>query len=127
MLPHLAKPVAGEVFYLYLSVSGVVVSLILVKDDDRIHVSVYYVSKVFCQDEIKYLDIEKYLYALIVSARTLWPYFHAPDIIVLTNQTLKQFLQKSNTSRRMVKWAVELSENSNKCFIANNHQRTSPR
>lgn len=55
---------------------------------------------------MKYLEIEKYEYALIVSSRKLRPYFNAHNVIVLTNQPLKYFLQNSDAS----KWVIEQSE-----------------
>ncbi|KAL0447819.1 UNVERIFIED_CONTAM: hypothetical protein Slati_1909800 [Sesamum latifolium] len=48
--------------------------------------------------------------ALIVTARRLRPYFLSHPIGVKTNTPLKQTLGKPDTSGRLVKWAVELSE-----------------
>ncbi|KAL0346192.1 UNVERIFIED_CONTAM: Ribonuclease HI [Sesamum radiatum] len=48
--------------------------------------------------------------ALVVTARRLCPYFLSHPIRVKTNTPLKQTLGKPNTSGRLVKWAVELSE-----------------
>ncbi|KAI5324930.1 hypothetical protein L3X38_034003 [Prunus dulcis] len=60
--------------------------------------------------EVRYPDIEKLAFALVVSARRLRPYFQAHTIHVLTNQPLRQVLQKPETSGRLVKWAIELGE-----------------
>ncbi|KAL0394689.1 UNVERIFIED_CONTAM: hypothetical protein Slati_4435100 [Sesamum latifolium] len=48
--------------------------------------------------------------ALVVTARRLCPYFLSHPIGVKTNLLLKQTLEKSDTSGRLVKWVVELSE-----------------
>ncbi|KAI5339406.1 hypothetical protein L3X38_018678 [Prunus dulcis] len=48
--------------------------------------------------------------ALVVSARRLRPYFQAHGIKVLTNQPLRQVLQKPEISGRLIKWAIELGE-----------------
>ncbi|KAL0408144.1 UNVERIFIED_CONTAM: hypothetical protein Sradi_1748800 [Sesamum radiatum] len=48
--------------------------------------------------------------ALVVTTRRLRPYFHSHRIGVKTNTSLKQTLGKPDTSGRLVKWAVELSE-----------------
>ncbi|XP_077226324.1 uncharacterized protein LOC143859528 [Tasmannia lanceolata] len=45
-----------------------------------------------------------------MAARKLRPYFQAHTIKVLTDQPLKQVLHRPDTSGRLVKWAVELSE-----------------
>ncbi|VVA40725.1 PREDICTED: rve domain-containing, partial [Prunus dulcis] len=54
--------------------------------------------------------IKKLAFALVVSARRHRPYFQAHTIHVLTNQPLRQVLQKPETSGRLVKWAIELGE-----------------
>ncbi|KAL0439206.1 UNVERIFIED_CONTAM: hypothetical protein Slati_2403600 [Sesamum latifolium] len=48
--------------------------------------------------------------ALVTTARRLRPYFLPHPIGVKTNTPLKQTLGKPDTSGRLVKWAVELSE-----------------
>ncbi|KAL0405861.1 UNVERIFIED_CONTAM: hypothetical protein Slati_3900000 [Sesamum latifolium] len=48
--------------------------------------------------------------ALVVTARRLRPYFLSHPIGVKTNTPLKQTLGKPDTSGRLVKWAIELSE-----------------
>ncbi|KAL0403752.1 UNVERIFIED_CONTAM: hypothetical protein Sradi_2016000 [Sesamum radiatum] len=48
--------------------------------------------------------------ALVVTARRLRPYFLSHPIGVKTNTPLKQTLGKPDTSGRLVKWEVELSE-----------------
>ncbi|KAL0458471.1 UNVERIFIED_CONTAM: hypothetical protein Slati_0474300 [Sesamum latifolium] len=47
---------------------------------------------------------------LVTTARRLRPYFISHPIGVKTNTPLKQTLGKPDTSGRLVKWAVELSE-----------------
>ncbi|GKV21714.1 hypothetical protein SLEP1_g31668 [Rubroshorea leprosula] len=53
---------------------------------------------------------EKAALAVVTSARKLRPYFQSHPIIVLTDQPLRQILQKPECSRRLIKWAVELGE-----------------
>ena len=45
-----------------------------------------------------------------MAAHKLRPYFQAHPIVVMTDQPLRQVLQKSDASGRLVKWSVELSE-----------------
>ncbi|KAL0445450.1 UNVERIFIED_CONTAM: hypothetical protein Slati_2267700 [Sesamum latifolium] len=56
------------------------------------------------------MPIEKMALALVVTARRLRPYFLSHPIGVKTNTPLKQTLGKPDTSGRLVKLAVELSE-----------------
>ncbi|KAL0462697.1 UNVERIFIED_CONTAM: hypothetical protein Slati_0157300 [Sesamum latifolium] len=57
-----------------------------------------------------YTLIEKMALALVVTARRLRPYFLSHPVGVKTNTPLKQTLGKPDTSGRLMKWAVELSE-----------------
>lgn len=54
--------------------------------------------------------MEKLALALITTFRKLRPYFQAHAIEMLTNFPFRQVLQRLNTSRRLLKWDVELSE-----------------
>ena len=45
-----------------------------------------------------------------MAARKLRPYFQAHTMTILTDQLLRQILQKPECSGRLTKWAIELSE-----------------
>lgn len=96
--------------YVYLSISNTTVNSALIRCNNSIKLPIYYVSKSFVDSETRYPLIEKLALALVVSARRLRPYFQAHTIHVLTDQSLKQVLQKPETSGRLVKWAIELGE-----------------
>ncbi|KAL0426565.1 UNVERIFIED_CONTAM: hypothetical protein Slati_2831300 [Sesamum latifolium] len=76
----------------------------------RRKITIYYVSKVLNGAEGRYTPIEKMALALVVTVGRLRPYFLSHPIGVKTNTPLKQTLGKPDTSGRLVKWAVELSE-----------------
>ncbi|KAL0415865.1 UNVERIFIED_CONTAM: hypothetical protein Slati_3418400 [Sesamum latifolium] len=109
-LPLLVKPSPGEALYLYLSVAPQAVSSVLIREEDGKQLPIYYVSKVLNGAEERYTPIEKMTLALVVIARRLRPYFLSHPIGVKTNTPLKQTLGKPDTSGRLVKWAMELSE-----------------
>ena len=54
--------------------------------------------------------MEKLVLALVTTARRLRPYFQAHTIEIPTEHPMKQILHKPETSGRLVKWAIELSE-----------------
>ena len=54
--------------------------------------------------------MEKLILALVTISRRLRPYFHAHTIEIPTEHPMKQILHKPETSRRLLKWAIELSE-----------------
>ncbi|KAI5328097.1 hypothetical protein L3X38_027493 [Prunus dulcis] len=108
--PLLSTPEHGDILVVYLSVSASAVSSVLIRLKDNAEHPVHYVSKALQDAEVRYPDIEKLAFSLVVSARRLRPYFQAHTIHVLTNQPLRQVLQKPETSGRLVKWAIELGE-----------------
>ncbi|KAL0416230.1 UNVERIFIED_CONTAM: hypothetical protein Slati_3454900 [Sesamum latifolium] len=85
-------------------------SAVLVRQESKEHHPVYYISKVLQGAEIRYSQIEKLALSLVIATRKLRPYFQSHQVVVLTNHPLKQVLANPELSRRMVKWAVELSE-----------------
>ena len=54
--------------------------------------------------------MEKLILALVTTAHKLRPYFQAHTIEVPTEYPMKQVLHKPETSGRLMKWAIELSE-----------------
>ncbi|KAL0439743.1 UNVERIFIED_CONTAM: Polyprotein P3 [Sesamum latifolium] len=109
-LSLLVKPSPGDTLYLYLSATPQAVSSVLIREKEGKQLPIYYVSKVLNGAEGRYTPIEKMALALVTTARRLRPYFLSHPIGVKTNTPLKQTLGKSDTSGRLVKWAVELSE-----------------
>ena len=60
--------------------------------------------------ETRYSKMEHTTLALKSVAQKLRPYFQAHQVTVLTNQPLRSILHKPDLSRRMLRWAIELSE-----------------
>ena len=58
----------------------------------------------------EYPRMEKLILALVTAARKLRPYFQAHTIEVPAEYLIKQVLHKPETSGRLMKWALELSE-----------------
>ena len=54
--------------------------------------------------------MEKLILALVTAAWKLRPYLQAHTIEVPTEYPMKQVLHKPETSGRLMKWAIELSE-----------------
>jgi hypothetical protein len=57
-----------------------------------------------------YSEIENICHAVIMSSQKLQHYFVAHTIKVLTNQPLNDIFSNRDSSRRISKWALELSE-----------------
>ncbi|XP_022159003.1 uncharacterized protein LOC111025448 [Momordica charantia] len=108
--PLLAKPLPGDKLHLYLAVSDSAVSSALIKQEGVCQSPIYYTSKAMTEAETRYPKMEKLALALVTSARRLRPYFQAHTVVVLTNLPLKNIFHKPETSGRLMKWAMELSE-----------------
>ena len=108
--PILVSPSKGELLTLYLPVSDFSTSAALVRERDRAQQPVYYCSRALRRAEERYPNMEKLVLALVTTTRRLRPYFQAHTIEIPTEHPMKQILHKPETSGRLVKWAIELSE-----------------
>ena len=106
----LVSPSDGELLTLYLAVSDFSTSAALVRERDRTQQLVYYCSRNLRGAEKRYSKMEKLVLALVTTARRLRPYFQAHTIEIPTEHPIKQILHKLESSGRLVKWAIELSE-----------------
>ena len=108
--PILVSPSEGELLTLYLAVSNFETSAALVRERDRVQQLVYYCSRALRGAEKRYPKMEKLILALVTTSRKLRPYFQAHTVEVPTEYLMKQILHKLETSGRLMKWAIELSE-----------------
>ncbi|CAL8133322.1 unnamed protein product [Prunus armeniaca] len=106
----LSTPLPGEDLIIYLSVSALALSSVLICRPNGIELPIFYMSHALQDAEQRYPQLEQLAYAFVLSSRKLRPYFQAHSIDVLTNQLLRQVLQKPETSGRLIKWAIELGE-----------------
>ena len=93
----------------YLAISDHAVSPVLLVERDKQYFLVYYVSCILPRAKQRYLLIEKFAYALLIASRKLRLYFKSHHIVVLTNQPLKNTLERYGSFKRLFKWVVELA------------------
>ena len=108
--PILVSPSEGELLTLYLAVSDFATSAALIKELGRVKQPVYYYNRALRGAEERYLKMEKLILALVTTARKLQPCFQAHTIEVPTEYPMKQVLHRLETSGRLIKWAIKLSE-----------------
>ena len=107
--PPLLSPLKeGESLFLYLAVSTTAVSVALIREENRVQLSIYYVSQAFQRAEGRCPCIEKIIFALIVASHKLRPYFQVKLILVMTDQPIRKSMNKLEAIRRMVQWEVKL-------------------
>lgn len=95
--PVLSKPIEGESLYIYLVVTNVIASAILVRQEDTVQKVAYYLSKRLVDAETRYPAIEKLTQNLVLASKKLRPYFQAHPIIVYTNQPIKPMIHYIET------------------------------
>lgn len=110
MAPLILKPKLGKGLQLYLAVFSEAVNIVHIRKEGNTQLPIYYISKALLVLKAHYLSVKKLALALTTASKNLKPYFQGHTIHVLTNFALRQVLQKPNTSGRLLKWTVELSE-----------------
>ena len=108
--PILVSPSEGKLLTLYLVILDFATSAALVRERDRVQQPIYYYSRALRGAEERYPKMEKLILELVTTSRKLRPYFQAHTVEVPTEYPMKQILHKPKTSRRLMKWAIELSE-----------------
>ncbi|GJV27862.1 putative ribonuclease H-like domain-containing protein [Tanacetum coccineum] len=107
-LPTLTAPMKDEELMVYLPAANEAVSVVLLVERNRKHISIHYVSRSLQGAEINYVTMKKLALALVHAARRLRRYFQGHAIKVVTNKTINQILNNREASERLAKWAIEL-------------------
>jgi hypothetical protein len=71
---------------------------------------VYYINEVLHDAKMRYLEVHKLLYAVLIVSRKLHDYFQANKISMFCSYSLRAMLHNPNATGNIAKWAVELVE-----------------
>jgi hypothetical protein len=112
--PILVPPAVGEALLIYVAATTQVVSAAIVVERREeghallIQRPVYFISEVLSETKIHYPQIQKLLYAVILTRRKLRHYFKSHLVTVVSSFPLGEIIQCREASGRIAKWAVEL-------------------
>lgn len=77
---------------MYLTISEVAVSAVLLRSEEDAQFLIYYVSHAFVGDESHYSELEKLALVLVLLAKILRSYYLAHTVRVLSDTPLKKVL-----------------------------------
>ncbi|CAL9011590.1 unnamed protein product [Prunus brigantina] len=89
-------PKQGEPLYLYMVVTEIALSAVLLREENSIQQPIFYVSKSLIEAKKRYPVAEKLMLALVTAKRKLRQYFKAHTIIVLMTQPIRAVMSKPN-------------------------------
>src|SRR5438128_427066 len=74
----------------------------------KVQRSVYFISEVLSESKIRYPQVHKILYVVLITSRKLVHYFQAHPISVVTSFPIGDILHNRDATGRITKWAMEL-------------------
>ena len=75
LISHLSSPLPEDVLFWYLAVSNVLVSAVLLGEENKNQRHVFYTSKMLLDVEKRYSTVEKMMLALVNAKKKLCHYF----------------------------------------------------
>jgi hypothetical protein len=112
--PILVPPATGEPLLLYIATTTQVVSAVLVVERAEeghtllVQRPVYFISEVLSETKVRYPQIQKLLYAIVLTRHKLHHYFEGHPVTVVSSFPLGEIAQNREASGRIAKWTVKL-------------------
>ena len=112
--PIMTAPWSDETLLIYIAATSRIVSTTIVVEREeaehayKVQRPVYFISEVLNEPKTHYPQVQKLLYAILITSCKLHQYFEYYKIAVVTEFPLGDILRNKEANSRIIKWAVEL-------------------